>query len=82
MSTTNAIAVRSSYAQRMLATAHGLLEASLIAWRTRREHRNAIAQLRTMSDAELRDVGITRESIEPAVMYGRHYDIRRPIDVI
>ena len=58
MSTTNAIAVRGSYAQRMLATAHGLLEASLIAWRTRREHRNAIAQLRTMSDAELRDVGI------------------------
>jgi uncharacterized protein YjiS (DUF1127 family) len=82
MSTTNAIAVRSSYVQRMLATAHGLLEASLIAWRTRREHRNAIAQLRTMSDAELRDVGVERESIEPAVMYGRHYDIRRPIDVI
>ena len=78
---TEAIAVHGGYAQRMLTAAGSMLEAGLAAWRTRREQRNAIAHLRSMSDAELRDIGVERESVEPAVMYGRHYD-RRPIDVI
>lgn len=34
-------------------------------------HRQAIAELRTYSDKELRDVGVTRGTIEEAVRHGR-----------
>ena len=52
------------------AIAFGL--ASLIhAWLERREHRIAIVKLNTLSDRELRDVGLERDQIEAAVTRGR-----------
>jgi uncharacterized protein YjiS (DUF1127 family) len=72
MSTTNTtIAMPGSYAVRMLGTMSALFMAGFAACRTWQRNRDAIRHLRSMSDAELRDIGIVRESIEPAVMGGR-----------
>ncbi len=38
-----------------------------------REAREAIEHLEAMSDAQLRDIGITRADIADAVRFGRHY---------
>ena len=41
------------------------------AWLERREHRIAIVKLNTLSDRELRDVGLERDQIQTAVTRGR-----------
>ena len=72
MNTTNTtIAMPGSYATRVLGAVGALLAAGFAACRTWQRNRDAIRHLRSMSDAELRDIGIVRESIEPAVMGGR-----------
>lgn len=38
-----------------------------------RDVRESIEHLETMSDAQLRDIGITRADIGDAVRFGRHY---------
>jgi uncharacterized protein YjiS (DUF1127 family) len=40
------------------------------------EQRRAIAQLQSLSDLQLRDLGITRAEIEPAVRGARWHDVR------
>jgi len=40
----------------------------------RAERRRAIAELRSLSDSQLRDLGITRGSISHSVRYGRDID--------
>lgn len=42
-----------------------------------RETREAIEHLEAMSDAQLRDIGITRADIADAVRFGRHYYLER-----
>ena len=42
-----------------------------------RETREAIEHLEAMSDAQLRDIGITRAEIADAVRFGRHYYVER-----
>ena len=42
-----------------------------------REVREAIEHLEAMSDAQLRDIGITRNHIGDAVRFGRHYCLER-----
>lgn len=42
-----------------------------------REAREAIEHLESMSDAQLRDIGITRADIADAVRFGRHYYLDR-----
>ncbi len=53
----------------------------LAAWRERIRqesvHREAIEHLESMSDAQLRDIGITRADIADAVRFGRHYYLDR-----
>lgn len=43
------------------------LAAALTRWRDRRK---AIAQLRAMTDAQLRDIGIRRSEVDSVVRYG------------
>ena len=80
MNTTTTMTV-GAYAVRMLGAMRALLGAGLRACHTWHQNRNAIHHLRSMSDAELRDIGIARESIEPAVM-GGHRDSIRPTSEI
>ena len=42
-----------------------------------RDHREAIGHLESMSDAQLRDIGITRADIADAVRFGRHFYLER-----
>ncbi len=42
-----------------------------------RETREAIEQLEALSDAQRRDIGITRADIADAVRFGRHYYLER-----
>lgn len=42
-----------------------------------RDFRDAIDHLESMSDAQLRDIGITRSDIGNAVRFGRHYYLER-----
>ena len=44
-----------------------LVKALWLAYLARRVERAAIMQLRAMSERELRDIGLTRSQIEPAV---------------
>ena len=44
-----------------------ILQQALTALGTWSEHRRAIAQLHTLSDLQLKDVGISRSEIEPMV---------------
>jgi len=41
---------------------------------SRSERRRAIAELRSLSDDQLRDMGITRGTISQSVKYGRDID--------
>jgi len=41
---------------------------------SRSERRRAIAELRSLSDDQLRDIGITRGTISQCVKYGRDID--------
>jgi len=41
---------------------------------SRSERRRAIAELRSLSDDQLRDIGITRGTISQSVKYGRDID--------
>ncbi len=42
-----------------------------------RDAREAIEHLEAMSDAQLRDIGITRADIADAVRFGRRYSLER-----
>ena len=42
-----------------------------------RENREAVEHLEAMSDAQLRDIGLTRGDIADAVRFGRHYYLER-----
>ena len=67
MSTTFNAAVRPSNAAGALATAGAAVKrwwGALIAWRIEEV---AITQLKSMSDRELKDIGLTRSQIEAAV---------------
>lgn len=41
------------------------------AWLERREHRIAIVKLNTLSDRDLKDIGLERDQIQTAVTRGR-----------
>jgi len=41
---------------------------------SRSERRRAVAELRSLSDDQLRDIGITRGTISQSVKYGRDID--------
>ena len=73
--TSTTIAMPGASALGMIGSIGALLAAGFHACRTWQRNRDAIHHLHSMSDAELRDIGMTRESIEPAVM-GRHDSLR------
>ena len=80
--TTNpTVAMAGGYMLRVLGSIGALFAAGFHACRTWQRNRNAIHHLRAMSDAELRDIGIARESIEPAVMGGRRDSMRPHADM-
>lgn len=50
-----------------------VLKWTLQAWRHWRENQHAMADLAAMSDAELKDIGLERDSHQVAVARGRAY---------
>jgi uncharacterized protein YjiS (DUF1127 family) len=64
------IAHGDSFGSRLWQGVSGAAKRWVVAEATRRMEAAAIAQLRTMSDRELRDIGIHRAEIEFAVIHG------------
>jgi uncharacterized protein YjiS (DUF1127 family) len=65
---------RESVAAGVVAAMMALMKRSLIAYVARRAEHAAIAHLRSMSERELRDIGLTRAEIPFAVTTGRPRD--------
>jgi uncharacterized protein YjiS (DUF1127 family) len=56
--------------------------AGFAAFLTWRQQRQDIARLRSMSDFELKDIGIDRASIGPAVRSGRNGELPARVDIL
>ena len=59
---------------RLAARVSRVLLRGLLALCTVSEHRRAIAQLQSLTDLQLKDIGLTRAQIEPAVRGTRRHD--------
>jgi uncharacterized protein YjiS (DUF1127 family) len=57
----------------------GALKSAIGTWHAWREQQRAIARLSVMSDRELKDIGVDRDSILQAVSRGRAHADRLPI---
>lgn len=71
--TTSIITARASTFSVRFDAITAVLRWPLQAWRRWREHQHAMADLVAMSDAELKDLGLERDSHQVAVARGRAY---------